>query len=89
MAVMRSLIVGAATAGFLTGCLAGPAYAQKQPDKTPMQMDNEIKQKDAEAVDRQYKSTLQKTNRDVVETRVDPWQNMRGTDDPKTNAQRK
>ena len=83
MAVMRSLIVGAATAGFLAGCLAGLAYAQKAPEKTPMQMDDEIKRKDAEAVDLKYKSTLQKTNRDVVETRTDPWQNMRGADESK------
>ena len=88
MAVMRNLIVGAAKlgllAGFLAGCLAGPAYAQKAPEKTPMQIDDDNKRKDAESIDKQYKSTLQKTNRDVVETRSDPWSNMRGADDPKT-----
>ena len=88
MAIMRSLIVRGAKlgllAGFLAGCLAGPAYAQKAPDKTPMQADDELRRKEAETIDKQYKSTLQKTNRDVVETRSDPWSNMRGADDPKT-----
>ena len=49
-----------------------------------MQIDDDNKRKDAESIDKQYKSTLQKTNRDVVETRSDPWSNMRGADDPKT-----
>ncbi|HEY1310188.1 MAG TPA: hypothetical protein VGF02_04495 [Pseudolabrys sp.] len=53
-----------------------------------MQKDDELKRKDAETIDKQYKSTLQKTNRDVVETRTDPWQNMRGADDAKTNVKR-
>jgi len=53
-----------------------------------MQIDEDNRKKDAETIDKQYKSTLQKTNREAVETRSDPWQNMRGTDDAKTNVKR-
>ena len=80
MAVMRSLIVGAVMAA----SLAGPVYAQQKAEPTPLQLEEEQKNKDAERIDRQYKSTLEKTNRNPVETRAaDPWQNMRGTADSK------
>jgi hypothetical protein len=78
MLILRALIVGAV----LTGCLASPVYAQK---KTPMQLIDEQKKKDAEEADKQYKSTMERTRKDAVETRAsDPWQNMRGADDSKT-----
>jgi hypothetical protein len=80
MAIMRSLIVGAVIAG----CLAGPAYAQK--DKpNPLKIDEDLRRKDDEAIDKQYKSTLERTRKDTIETRAtDPWSNMRGSDDSKT-----
>ena len=78
MAVLRALIVSAV----LAGCLAGPAYAQKE---NPLKIDEDLKRKDSEAIDREYKSTLQRTHKDATETRpTDPWQNMRGAEDPKT-----
>ena len=78
MAVLRALIVGAV----LAGCLAGPAYAQKE---NPLKIDEDLRRKDGEAIDREYKSTLQRTRKDAAETRpTDPWQNMRGAEDPKT-----
>jgi hypothetical protein len=79
MAVIRRLVVGAVMVGFL----AGPVHAQKEPEKTPLEIEADQKAKDAETVDKQYKSTLQKTNRGAVETRADPWSNMRGADDSK------
>jgi hypothetical protein len=71
----------------LLGFLAGPVYAQQpdMKDKDPMILDQEQKKKDAEEVDRRYKSTLDRTNRNTPENRpADPWSNMRGSDDSKT-----
>jgi hypothetical protein len=80
MAVMRALIVGAV----MVGCFARPVYAQKQEDKTPLQLEDDQKKRDADAIDRQYKSTLDRTRKNTTETRADPWSNMRGNDDSKT-----
>ena len=41
------------------------------------------KKKAAEAIDRQYKSTLDRDRKDTPEARADPWQNLRGADNPK------
>jgi hypothetical protein len=86
MAVMRTMIVGA----ILAGCLSGAAYAQKgggaKPDDTPMQMEEKQKQRDADSIDRQYKSTLQRTRGGGTTTTPpsdDPWSNMRGGGDTK------
>ena len=69
----------------MAGCLAGPVYAQVKKEATPMQLEEEQKKRDAEAVDRQYKSTLDRTRKETTETRGnDPWSNMRGTDNSKT-----
>lgn len=80
MRVLRALVVGAV----ITGCLAGPVHAQKQAPN-PLKVEEDQRRKDDEAIDRQYKSTLQRTQRGTTETRAaDPWSNMRGTDDSKT-----
>ena len=80
MSVLRALIAGV----LMVGCLSGSAHSQK-PEKTPLQLDDEQKKKDAEAIDRQYKSTLDRTRKGAVVAPVsDPWQSMRGTDDTKT-----
>jgi hypothetical protein len=80
---MRRLTIGALLLGFLPG----PVYAQ-QPSmagKDPMVLDQELRKKDAEVIDRQYKSTLEKTNRGTTPVGpADPWSNMRGADDSKT-----
>jgi len=68
----------------MAGCLAGPVYAQKK-GENPLKIDEDLRRKDDEEIDRQYKSTLQKTRKDAAETRpVDPWQNIRGAEEPKT-----
>jgi hypothetical protein len=80
MTIMRSFIAGAVIAA----CLSGAAVAEQN---LPMQQLQDQKKKDAEAIDRQYKSTLErvKKNAPTTETRAaDPWQNMRGADDSKT-----
>jgi len=67
----------------MAGCLAGPVYAQKK--ENPLKVDEDQRRKDDEAIDRQYKSTLQRTHKGAAETRpVDPWQNIRGAEEPKT-----
>ena len=65
--------------------IAGPALAQQKraPPPNPLAEEDKQKIKDAEAIDKQYKSTLRSTDPAATPVRVDPWQNMRGTDDSK------
>jgi hypothetical protein len=80
VANLRVLIAGTVMAA----CLAGPAYAQHRPGPNiPTAPEDVQKRRDAEAVDRQYKATLQRTKKDAAAP-VDPWQNLRGADDSKT-----
>jgi hypothetical protein len=82
MAIVRSLIVGV----FMATFIAGPVFAQgsKAQQRTPLQEEDAQKKKDAEAIDAQYKKTMDKTQLNTTAARVDPWSNMRGTDDSKT-----
>jgi hypothetical protein len=83
MTVLRALIAGVVVAG----CLAGPVSAQqkRQGPAAPAAPDDRQKERDAETVDKQYKATLERTRKDVVAAPpADPWQNLRGGDDPKT-----
>ncbi len=68
--------------GLMILALAGlPAMAQRGAEKPPDPQEMQ-KKREAEALDRQYKSTLERTNRqDVAPARTDPWANMRGTTD--------
>ncbi len=79
---MKRLGIGA----ILLAMLAGPAFAQQQSadDKDPAALEREDKQKEAEAIDKRYKSTLDKTRQNATTNRADPWSNMRGADDSKT-----
>jgi hypothetical protein len=84
MTVMRTLLAGAV----LAACCAGPVYAQgrtsKGPDATPMQLEDAAKQRDRDSIDKQYRSTLEKTRGATTAARPDdPWANMRSTDDVK------
>ena len=65
--------------------IAGPALAQQRraPPANPLGVEDKQKIKDAEAIDKQYKSTLRRTDPAATSARVDPWQNMRGADDSK------
>ena len=65
--------------------MAGPVFAQKKKqEETPYSIELKEKKKEAEAVDRQYKATMKRTEKDDAPVQVDPWQNMRGTDNSKT-----
>jgi hypothetical protein len=75
---MRKLVVSAIALGFLTS----PAFAQKQDDEPLVIMEREKKQQ-AEALDKQYKRTIEKTRKEVDAPRNDPWANMRGANDGK------
>jgi hypothetical protein len=65
--------------------VAGPTLAQerKAAPANPLAVEDKQKIKDAEAIDKQYKSTLRSTDPAATPVHVDPWQNMRGTDDSK------
>lgn len=72
-------------AAIVLGLLAGPAFAQPKSQRGGSGQEvDEAKAKDAEAVDRQYKSTLERTRKDAAPVRTDPWSSMRGADDGKT-----
>ena len=75
---MRKLVVSAVMLGFLTS----PAFAQKQDDEPLVIMEREKKQQ-TEALDKQYKRTIDQTRKEVDAPRNDPWANMRGASDGK------
>ena len=81
MAINRAFIIGA----LMALPLAGPAFAQRE-DRTPMQIEEDEKKKEAQAIDKQYKGTLERIRKNSPATQgpSDPWQNMRGADDSKT-----
>jgi hypothetical protein len=84
MRAIKTIIVGALLAGYLTG----PVYAQMSPendDDSPLKLEEKQKRREAASVDKQYKSTLQRTrgNSTAAAPVDDPWSNMRGTADTK------
>lgn len=67
--------------------LSGPAYAQMHGEnpKTPLQVEEEQRKKEAEKVDQEYRAAMKKAQSGPTEKAVvDPWQNMRTVDDSKT-----
>ncbi len=65
--------------------MTGPVYAQaKQVGKTELQNDEIQKKAEQERIDKQYRATLQRTDKQTEAVVLDPWRNMRGTDDTKT-----
>jgi hypothetical protein len=83
MTVLRAFIIGAV----LAGCLAGPVSAQssRKGPSLPATPGDLEKRKEAEAIDKQYKATLERTRKDTVVTPpADPWGGIRGGDDSKT-----
>jgi hypothetical protein len=56
--------------------LAGPALAQQQEKKTPMQMEEEQRRKDQAEIDRQYRTAPQRQQLGDPQ-KVDPWANIR------------
>lgn len=86
MKVSKTLLASA----FLAACFAGPVHAQskKGPDATPMQLDDQAKERDRESIDKAYRATLQKTRGNEPARVDDPWANMRGDGDVKPKAKR-
>jgi hypothetical protein len=78
---MRVFIVAAATVVLLAG--PAPAYSQAgsgpPATKTPMQLIDEQKARDAAEVERQYERRQKRPDADA---KNDPWRNMRATDPP-------
>lgn len=76
---MKRLVISA----IALGILSAPAFAQKSNDD-PIVIQERDKKQQAEAVDKQYKRTLEQTRKDGDSaTRNDPWANMRGPNDGK------
>lgn len=62
--------------------LSGPAVAQKN-DSEPLAILEKEKKQQHEAVDQQYKRTLDRTRKEADSNRADPWSNMRAPADNK------
>ena len=78
MIAMRKLL---ASAVILT-ILGSPAFAQKKEDD-PMMIIEKEKQKQAEALDKQYKQMMERSRKDTGAAKTDPWSNMRTPNDGK------
>ena len=78
---MARFIVAIVIAGHHRG--AGLRPEEARADKPACRSRSRQKKKDAEAVDKQYKSMMKNTDQAAAPVRVDPWQNMRGADDSK------
>ena len=77
---MKKIIASAIVLGILTG----PVFAQKSRDDDPIMIQERDKQQQAQALDKQYKRTLDQTRKDgSAPVRSDPWANMRGQNDSK------
>lgn len=79
-AAMKKLIVMTiALAAF--AALTGSIYAQ---DKSPLQLKEEEKAREAKQIDKEYKAAKKRENAAATPAAAtDPWANMRGTDEPK------
>ena len=68
------------------GLLGGPVFAQRSRSDYPIMIQERDKQQQAEALDKQYKRTLDQTRKEGdAPVRSDPWANMRG---PKNDGKR-
>ena len=75
---MKKLVVSAV----LLGILSGPAFAQKK-ENEPLEVQDRDKKQQQDALDQQYKRTLDRTRKEGEPVRADPWANMRGSGDGK------
>ena len=72
---MKKIVASA----IVLGLLAGPVIAQKSRADDPIMIQERDKQEQAEALDKQYKRTLDQTRKEGdAPVRSDPWANMRG-----------
>jgi hypothetical protein len=63
----------------------GPVVSRAKAGENPLAAEAEQKKKEAEVVDKRYKSVLKSTDQAPAPVRTDPWQNMRGAADSKAN----
>jgi hypothetical protein len=64
--------------------LSAPVFAQGARPDDPIMIQERDKQQQAQALDKQYKRTLDQTRKESdTPTRTDPWANMRGQNDGK------
>ena len=78
------MIIRTFTAAAALVLLAGPAFSQgaggkESASKTPMQIIDEQKARDAAEIERQYERRAKRPDADV---KNDPWRNMRAADSP-------
>lgn len=77
---MKKIVASA----IVLGLLGGPVFAQKSRDDDPIMVQERDKQQQAQALDKQYKRTLDHTRKEgSAPVRSDPWANMRGSNDGK------
>jgi hypothetical protein len=75
---MRKLLSSAV----ILAILSLPAFAQKKDDE-PLAILEREKQKQAEALDKQYKRMMDRSRKDAETPKTDPWSNMRTPNDSK------
>lgn len=75
---MKKLTIGL----FVLALLAVPAHAQRRggggEPPSPEEME---KKRDQAELDKQYKAALKRSNSDSSSAKVDPWANMRGSNE--------
>ena len=77
---MRKLLASAIVLAILT-C---PAFAQQQKkDDEPLMILERDKERQAEALDKQYKRMIDRSRKDTETPKTDPWSNMRAPNDSK------
>ncbi len=75
----RLMIAAALLCGFgaIMVTMIEPAFAQRKPESV-LTDDEKVKRREADAVDRQYQSAIERTRKDGAAAQVDPWSNLRG-----------
>ena len=75
---MKKIVIAVAA----LAVLAAPSMAQRRGQAAQQPSPEDVaKKQQAEALDKQYKATLQRMNKDGTTARVDPWSNMRDSSD--------
>jgi hypothetical protein len=77
---MKRLIAAA----FALAVLSGPLYAQDREDPVKLE-----KKQEADRIESQYKAALKRMDKTNETTANDPWANMRGTGNSKTDSKTK
>jgi hypothetical protein len=69
--------------------LSGPLYAQGRPAPKSDDPAEQAKIDEARRIEQQYKDTLKRMDKKTEANANDPWANMRGTDNSKTDTKTK